>query len=202
MNREGNIYVLPGLGADSSMYGSEWHHIEGCRFLDWPAYRGETSIAGMAQRIVDEAGIVDGSTVIGSSLGGMVACEIARIREVKLLILVGSAVSPSEVNRALRLLDRVGGMVPLRLLQRLARCFSSPVARMFSSSDPDFIRGMSRAIFLWEGWYEPSVRLLRIHGSRDHVIVPPADADLYLDGGHLIPMTHAKECVDFISASI
>jgi hypothetical protein len=40
--------------------------------------------------------------------------------------------------------------------------------------------------------------MIRIHGRNDLVILPPKRADLLLNGGHLIAMTHAKECVAFL----
>ena len=54
---------------------------------------------------------------------------------------------------------------------------------------------MCRAIFTWPGLDTTRLRPLRIHGRRDRVIPPPATADLLLEGGHLIAMTHAAECV-------
>ncbi len=66
---------------------------------------------------------------------------------------------------------------------------------MFSSSDPDFIRNMSKAIFSWEG-LNSDVPVLRIHGKKDAVIpYPPTDVDHTIDGGHLIVMTHPLECI-------
>jgi hypothetical protein len=69
---------------------------------------------------------------------------------------------------------------------------------MFSRSQPEFVRRMCRAIFAWEGSDDVPVRCLRIHGRKDHVIAPPASADLWLDAGHLLAITHAAECVEFL----
>jgi hypothetical protein len=61
---------------------------------------------------------------------------------------------------------------------------------------------MCSAILQWEGLGSVQVRCFRIHGRRDVLIPPPAHADLLLDGGHLISMTHPKECVAYIGARV
>jgi hypothetical protein len=58
---------------------------------------------------------------------------------------------------------------------------------------------MCAAIFEWEGLGEDVITPLRIHGRSDRVIPLPSHVDLVLDGGHLIAMTHAEECVRFLS---
>jgi surfactin synthase thioesterase subunit len=85
------IYALPGAGADSRMYQGAWRGLAESVCLDWPEYHGESSIASIAKRVADEAKIVDGDVLIGSSLGGIVVCEIARIRDIRRLFLLGSA---------------------------------------------------------------------------------------------------------------
>ena len=58
---------------------------------------------------------------------------------------------------------------------------------------------MCKAIFQWQGLEPVSVPVFRIHGRKDLVIPPPPKVDLLLDGGHLVSMSHARECIDFIS---
>jgi len=68
------ILVLPGMGADHTMFSAPaWQGIAGARFLDWPAHRGEATIGAFADRVIAEAAIPDGATLIGVSLGGIVA---------------------------------------------------------------------------------------------------------------------------------
>jgi len=63
------IHVLPGMGADHRMYSAPaWQSLSDTRFIDWPALHGETSIAAIADRLINEARISKGDVVIGSSL--------------------------------------------------------------------------------------------------------------------------------------
>jgi hypothetical protein len=73
---------------------------------------------------------------------------------------------------------------------------------MFAGSEASFVRAMCAAIFEWEGLGASATKVCRIHGKHDLVIPPPPSADLLLDGGHVISISHAWECVEFIRIDI
>ena len=196
------IYVLPGMGADSSMFRDHWRRLEDCILLDWPAYRGETTLQAIAQRVVNEAGIVTGDVVVGHSLGGMVGCEIAALCPLKRLILVGSAKRREEVGRLLTAMHPLAACTPFRLAQAVAARLPGNPYSMFARSDPGFLRATCRAVFEWQGLGESRVDTRRIHGRHDWVIPLPDDVDQVLDGGHLIPITHPGECVGFVRSAL
>jgi surfactin synthase thioesterase subunit len=85
------IYAFPGMGADRNMYKGAWRTLTVCKFCDWPTYGNEDSIAAIAKRITAEQRIQSGDILIGSSLGGIIACEMAKITAVRSVVLVGSA---------------------------------------------------------------------------------------------------------------
>ena len=196
------IHVLPGMGADERMYPGVWRELADCRFVRWPNYAGETSIRTLAERMVREGNIEDGDVIVGSSLGGIVACEIAKLRRLSALVLIGSATRKGEVSGLLRILSPLIGFAPLEFIQRAAGKMPGELMQMFEASQADFIRAMCAAIFEWDGLAdaEMATRILRIHGRSDRVIPLPARVDLVLSGGHLIAMTHAAECVGFLCA--
>jgi len=195
------IFALPGMGADHTMYGPAWHGLPDSRFLDWPTHNGERTIAAIAARVIEEAEITDGAMVIGSSLGGIVACEIARLRQLRQLVLVGGAARKEEISPLLRLLHPLAPLAPIEFIQRAASKIPGEVTGMFNQAQASFIRAMSLAIFEWEGLDDARAKPLRIHGRHDHVIPLPPAVDLVLDGGHLIDMTHPEPCVAFILAN-
>ena len=180
------------------MFRDEWRGLESAVFLNWPRYQGEASLTELARRIVDENRISDGSVVVGHSLGGMVSCEIARIRKLRQLILVGSASRKEGVSHLLAALHPLAAHSPIEFVQSLMARLPGDIAGMFSRSDPAFVRAACKAIFEWEGLQPDVIRPKRIHGRHDRVIPPPPDTDSILDGGHMIPVTHATECVKFI----
>jgi len=192
------IFILPGMGADERMYPGPWRSLPNAQFLRWPAYAGEESIDAVVWRMVAEYNIVPGSVVIGSSLGGMVGCEIANRMQLSALFLIGSACEPSEVNRILAALHPLANVVPFRQLQSLVGKLPSAYAELFTEADPEFVRSMCHAIFKWNGLQPGVPRPIRLHGTQDLVIPCPDSADLRIEGGHMLSLTHPEECVAFI----
>lgn len=196
------IYIVPGMGADDSMFRNEWRTLENTVFLNWPQYNGERTLNEIARRVVEENRISDGAVVVGHSLGGMVGCEIAKLKRLKTLVLVSSATRKEEVSKMAKLLHRLAPVTPLGAIQKMATWVTSDTARMFSRSDPDFIRASADAIFEWEGADDSRTPIKRIHGTWDVVITCPSEVDLPLKGGHLVPKTHAAACVEFIRSLV
>ena len=193
------IHVLPGMGADHSLYAATaWRALADAHFLDWPVHHSETTIAAIAGRVVAEARISDGDVIIGSSLGGIVGCEIARTVSLKSLVLIGSAKNKGEISRLLALLRPLAPLAPVEFVQRSAGKYPNEITQMFCRSEATFIRAMCAAIFDWPGLDESRIKPIRIHGRHDRVIPCPEHVDLLLDGRHLLAMTHAEQCVRFI----
>lgn len=192
------IFLLPGMGADEKMYPGPWRSLPNAEFLRWPSYAGEESIDAVVWRMVAQHNITPGSIVIGSSLGGMVGCEIANRMPLSALFLIGSACEHGEVNQILAALHPLANVVPFRQLQTLVGKLPHAYAELFNDADPEFVRSMCHAIFKWNGLQPGTIRPVRLHGVRDLVIPCPALVDLRIDGGHMIALTHAEECVDFI----
>ncbi|RXK56443.1 alpha/beta hydrolase [Oleiharenicola lentus] len=188
------IYVLPGMGADRRMYPAPWDTLPDCSFLNWPDYSGEQSLSEIAESVVRRHSIEEGAWLAGSSLGGMVATEIAMMVPLRGIILIGSARSPDEVSTLLRAVSPLIDLAPLPFIQQLAGKAPMDLMQMFKDSDPDFIRAMCRAIVNWKG-IEKYVPIHRIHGRHDLVIPLPKHVEHVIDGGHLIAMTHAADCV-------
>jgi len=191
------IHLYPGMGANASMFGPLWRSNVQGEFHNWPEWSGEDSIAEIAAVIIKRDRIRPGDTIIGTSLGGIVACEIANQMKLERLILIGSAKNKSEINGILKALHPLLKLTPLTFLKMSASKIPGDLTQMFSQTDPKFLREMTKAVFNWQGLRE-DVPTTRIHGKKDLVIPPPEKVDSLLDGGHLIVMTHAKECIDAI----
>ena len=114
------------------------------------------------------------------------------------LALVGSAKNKGEINALLRVLHPLASLTPLEFIQKAAGKVPGDLAQMFHEGQAPFIRAMCNAIFEWEGLDESRLKPLRIHGRHDRVIPHPDGVEHFLDGGHLIVMTQAQECIGFI----
>ncbi len=71
-------YILPGMGADSSMYGKAFLNLETVRYLNWPNYNNEQSIPEVSKRIIEDYKIQPNDIVGGSSLAAsyLLRCTI------------------------------------------------------------------------------------------------------------------------------
>ena len=180
------------------MYPGCWLTLDGILPHDWVRGARLGGIREVALEMAEVCGIRDGDCIVGSSLGGMVACEISKIRHIPKLFLVGSALRKEEISRVLAAVRPLAAVVPIGLVKRFAGMMPGEHFAMFSAADPLFVRSMCRAVFEWEGGFGSRTEVLRIHGRHDLVIPAPSQVDLLLDGGHLISMTHADQCVGFI----
>jgi len=179
------------MGANHHMYAGPWRSSLDFDFRDWPSASAPESIVDLAAIIAEQLDYQP-DAIVGSSLGGMVALELASLMGVRDVALLGSAVSHQEVNGLLQLLSPLAGVTPLQLCQTLAGKTPGLLLQMYSEQDPEFIRAMIRSVFRWS--YEGDAAIFRIHGRHDPVI-QCEQADVWLDAGHLVAMTHAEDCV-------
>ena len=93
------------MGASSAMYGEEWREIENAVFVDWPEYAGEVRLEAVALRLIEQYRMCAEDVIVGTSLGGMVGCEIARLLKMERVFLIGSARQPDEVRSLLKYLS-------------------------------------------------------------------------------------------------
>ena len=196
--------ILPGMGADSGMYPrAHYRHLPWVDFVNWPSYNGEKTIEAVARRVIDEYHITANTIVGGSSLGGMVAVQIATILHIGKVILIGSATRSTDVNPALMKFSGFAHKAPVERLQWVAGKINvsgkNLFLAMFEKSDPGFMKAMAQAISQWRGIDGYRCEICHIHGARDNIIFPPArGATIIPDAGHLLPMTHAGEVARFI----
>ena len=185
------------MGATKEMYSQPWSELENSTFHNWPQWEGEKTIPEIAQRMIIEHKILAGDTLIGSSLGGIIACEIANQLKLKQVILIGSASQKEEINRFLQIIHPIADLAPLEFIRLLSGKVPMELAQMIHQNQAEVIRHSSKAIFQWRG-QQSSVKITRIHGTKDLVIPLPTAVDYQIEAGHLIAMTHAKDCLEIV----
>jgi pimeloyl-ACP methyl ester carboxylesterase len=197
--------ILPGMGADANMYPKkQYQSLQDVLFVNWPKYDGEKSLEAVAQKIIDQYKIGSKMVVGGSSFGGMVAIEIAKILGLKKVILIGSATSPGYINPLLQKLSNLSEITPVKIIQvftgKVNRYSRNDLLKMFEESESEFIKAMCKALFKWEGLGNFNGDISQIHGEKNLIIFPPKKyARIIPNGGHLISMSHAEEVANFIN---
>src|SRR5258708_26766748 len=115
------IFLIPGLGADTRVYNNIDLGDHEVICVDWIDPHKTDTLASYAQKLIRQYHITPGSVVIGNSLGGMIAVEIAKIIPVAKTILISSIKTVDEAPwyfPLFRLLP-VYKLIPGRLFKHL-----------------------------------------------------------------------------------
>lgn len=145
--------------------------------------------------------------LLGVSMGGMVALEMAQMTQAKLTVLISSWKGPQEMPPGMKLLDRLHVSA---LINEWTVRMSSPMLKftlggetkedqallrdMLDAIPADQLRIGAEAIIRWKGCPLPP-SLLHIHGSKDR-LMPLANIKdpVVVDGGtHFMVYDRAEE---------
>ena len=207
------VYFISGMGADSRVFkhirlpdGYEIVH------LDWiPAFKNE-SLSSYSKRISEKIDPVEKFALVGLSMGGMMAAEIAKQftsdyqNNPVATILISSVPTykhlPShfKISRLLKLHK----IVPVRFLKSasLLKRFFAPdkkedfeiLTQVIKDSDPVFIRWAMQAVLEWKNETLPQP-MWQIHGTKDNVLPLRFTRPTHIikGGNHLMIMNKAGE---------
>lgn len=84
------IFLISGLGADTRLYNNIDLHDHEVIPVDWIAANKHDTLSSYAQKLIHQYYITANSVVIGTSLGGMIAIEIAKLLPLNKVILISS----------------------------------------------------------------------------------------------------------------
>lgn len=201
------LYFISGLGADSRVFkhiavpdGYEIVH------LDWIKPLPLESLPSYAGRLAASINSEEGFGLVGLSLGGMIAIEIAKLYSPSTLILLSSipvnANLPYYFNWVHKL--KLHRIVPINLLKYASiwkRGFAPDqpedkqiLKAVIKDSDPAFVRWGMNAILTWKNDFVPQ-NCWHIHGTMDEILpIKYTNPTHQVDGGnHLMIMNKAKE---------
>lgn len=212
------LIMLPGLAADARLFGPQRAAFEPFEVPPWLPVRKDDSLADYARRMAESFDTTEPFILVGVSLGGMLAQEIARHSNPVCVILVSSCDDGDQVPRYFHWFEALTRPIPDRVLGTgrvlapfISRYFSGATAEhaeltaaMVRSTPIEFIRWGAHAIFEWRGAGELSCPVYHIHGDADRLIPPEnVTADRIVEGGgHLINVTHPDQVNAFIAECI
>jgi len=201
------VYFISGLAADSRVFihirlpqGFEIVH------LDWIPPQKDESLSHYAVRLGEKIDTSEPFALVGLSMGGMIATEIAKKYPPFALILFCSVPThthmPGYFQWAYFLrLHKLVPVAALKLASRLKRGFTADnvtdqrlIKQIIQESDPAFIRWAIHAILSWKNEVIPSP-LWHIHGSKDGILpIRYTKPTHQVQGGnHLMIMSKANE---------
>ena len=202
------IYFISGLAADRRVFkyiqlpkGFEAVH------LDWIDPKKNESLEAYAWRLAEKIDTKEEFILLGLSMGGMIAAEIAKKYKPAGTILLSSVSTykqfPSRFKIAYYL--RLHKIVPAQffksasVLKRLFATSETPadkllIQEIIRESDTEFIRWALGAILQWKNEEAPSP-LWHIHGSKDEILPMKKTSPTHIipKGTHLMVISRAGE---------
>lgn len=209
-------YFISGLGADNRIF----HHIQLPQgfepvYLDWIKPRQNESLHDYASRLAERIDPSEQFILVGLSMGGMMAVEIAKRYHPQLTILLSSVSCSAHLPFYFRIAAklRLHKMVPVSLLKSasfIKRFFTAEknedkklVRQLIRDTDPAFIRWAINAILHWD-CKDFSGQYIHIHGSTD-MILPIRFAKpthIIANAGHMMVLTKAMEINQILEAAL
>ncbi|HMJ48003.1 MAG TPA: alpha/beta hydrolase [Ferruginibacter sp.] len=201
------VYFISGLAADSRVFNNiklpgGYEPI----YLDWITPQEKETLKSYALRLSGKIDPTQHFVLVGLSMGGMIAIEIAKLYPPVTTIIVSSIPNSDQFPPHFRLAGYLGlhTLIPARLFKSLSiinRYFNPDtredkiiLKQIIKDSDPRFIKWAIGAILSWRNHIIPQP-LLQIHGSADRLL--PArytnPTHLISNGGHLMIMNKANE---------
>lgn len=202
------IYLIPGLGADHRIFskldlsGLEVHH------LDWPEMPTGSSLEDYAAKLAKRVDAGRPHVLVGVSMGGMVAQELASLTGPEKVVLISTWTGPEEMPPPIRALRHTH---PEKLLTKTVLESSLPLIRwqmgaesaeeqrfleeQINAHSIDQLKVQIGAVLGWEGPRKAPKHMVRIHGSKDR-LMPRSyikDARMVPKGGHLMVYDKADE---------
>jgi pimeloyl-ACP methyl ester carboxylesterase len=211
---EPSLVLLSGLGGDARYYAPQKAAFPQLQVPPWlDPQRGET-LAAYAARLAATLDVKRPMVLGGSSMGGMVAYEMARLLRPQAVVLIGSASSCDGIPRYHRWLAPLLRVMPLagiRTFQGIApltnRFFGARTpeqgavfVRMLRDTRPEFIRWACGAILGWAPEPLEGVPVFSIHGATDKMLPSRrCRAEVIVPGaGHLLSLAHPQPVNDFL----
>lgn len=201
------IYLIAGLGADTRVYNNIDLHEHDVVPVDWMEPNEYDTLSTYAQKLIHQYNIYPNSVLIGNSLGGMIAVEIANLLPVKKLILISSIKTINEAPWYFSLFRNlpVYKLIPGKLLTSLGFMIKPLFGHMnaedawlfndmLKNTSPVFIKWAMNAILHWKNETVPP-NLYHITGNKDLVFSYKRihGATIVNGGTHIMIFDRAKE---------
>ena len=201
------VYFISGLAADSRVFKHihlpEEHEMI---HLDWISPEAKETLPAYARRLAEKMDTSEDFAIVGLSMGGMMATEIAKLHHPAATILLSSVPVnthlPFYFRWAYRL--KLHKMVPVNLLKSasvLKRGLTPDSAEdklilkeVIKDSDPHFIKWAMQAVLSWKNVELPSP-YWHIHGTKDEILPLKYTKPTHTiqGGNHLMIMSRATE---------
>lgn len=176
------LYLISGQGADQRLFQNLHVVTHQTVVLDFPLPHHNELLPEYAMRMSSQIDTQRRYSILGVSLGGMIAVEMAKFLKPEHLILVSSAKGRKELPPHYRLvrtipLYKLFSGRQLKAMGQIARGIFEPASRaqpdvfrtMLEEKDPRFLKRTIHAIINWRNEEYPE-HYVHIHGDQDRTL--------------------------------
>lgn len=201
------VFLISGLGADTRLYNNIDLLDNEVVPVDWIEPHLTDTLISYAQRLIYQYHITAGAIVIGTSLGGMIAIEIAKQVALNKVILISSIKTINEAPWYFTAFRKVPLYKPISgdMLKKLG-FLMKPIFGKFTTDDlwvfedmlkkssPKFIKWAINAVLAWENESVPP-NVYHLIGDKDMVFSYKQikDVTVIKGGTHIMVFDKAKQ---------
>src|SRR5688572_31131572 len=91
------LYLLPGLGSIPDLYDLQRRAIPNVRVIEWPPPHADEPLLDYVRRIARLIDMTGTFFLGGVSFGGMLGCEVAKIKRPLAVLMIGGVAQAGEV---------------------------------------------------------------------------------------------------------
>jgi len=201
------LYLIGGLGADERVF-KYLKLINETQVIQWIKPKPKEELKDYAKRLLNQINKNEEFGLLGVSFGGIVANELTKLIEPRILILVSSVETSSQLPKSYVSIGktRILNIIPDSLIkppnQLLGFLFGAQnkglLKQIISDTNPGFIRWALNSIINWSN-EENFIKPIRIHGTNDKLIPLKGKAIEVKGGGHFMIVDKAEEISNLIN---
>jgi pimeloyl-ACP methyl ester carboxylesterase len=208
------LYLIAGHGSDIRIF-SKINFPENLDTVHLHYFRPvkNESMHEYALRLSQRIDTTESFSIMGVSLGGMLAAEMTSFLNPVNVIIVSSAAGRSELPLRFRMMRnfeiyRIFSGDFYHFMAKSAQLLFEPDRKnetdifdaMLQDKDPEFLKRGIHMIANWIGEYESNGNIFHIHGTKDHTVpIRKTCSDLIVENGsHMMALTNPQPISDLL----
>jgi pimeloyl-ACP methyl ester carboxylesterase len=208
------LYLLAGQDSDHRLFHKYNFDQFDTAAIHYIKPERHENLHNYSRRLLAQIDTLQPFYLMGSSIGGMIACEMAKMTSPKKILILASPKCRKELPWRIRVQKhlpfyKIFSGKALKKIALWVQYALEPEGRsetpifktMMQYKDPDFMKRGVDMIIRWDNTMIPP-NLLHIHGEKDHVIPSKniKNAVILPKGSHLITITRNAEVQPFLDS--
>ncbi len=210
------LYLIAGHGSDIRIFSkiNFPENVDTVHLHFIPTIKNE-SMHEYAKRMSEKIDTTEYFSLMGVSLGGMLAAEMTSFLNPKNIILISSAAGRSELPVRYKMMRnfemyRIFSGEFYHFMAKTAQLLFEPDRKkegeifdtMLKDKSPEFLKAGIHMIANWEGEYESNGNIFHIHGTKDHTLpIRKTCSDMIVKkGSHMMTLSNPQPIADLLNS--